>query len=205
MILNRLSEQEVWNATLSNLRWDAQTETALREWGVDEFFEGLAAVFPYEKRGPLKVPKNSAFTPEERKALTVLVGTLNKAWDNSRHLTGEAFIDSDWTLKIAAEMRRATDVMKKRGGFFSTVREEAEPSISGATDFPTTVFMPLKDEGVDVWRPVDAQHLGDGRYRILGPVPNGETWAFEPGAIVPCEWKKFEDGAGGMTVLTGDH
>jgi hypothetical protein len=203
--MDRLSEQEVWNATLWNLRWDGQTESALREWGVDEFFEGLAAVFPYEDRGPLKVPDNSAFTAEERKVLAVLVGTLNEAWDSSSQLTGEAFIESDWASKIAAQMRRATDVMKKRGGFFSTVREEAEPSISSATHCPATVFMPLKDEGVDVWRPVDAQHLGDGRYRILGPVPDDETWAFEPGAIVPCEWKTFENGSGGMTVLASAH
>ena len=95
--------------------------------------------------------------------------------------------------------------MSKRGGFFSTVREEAEPSLSSPTDCPTTVFMPLENESVDVWRPVDAEHLGEGRYRILGPVPEDEKWAFEPGAIVRCEWKTFADGAGGMTVLTTGH
>lgn len=200
--MDRLSEQKVWNAILWNLRWDAQTETALREWGVDEFFEALAGVFPYEDRGPLKVHASSAFTEEERQVLAVLVGTLNEAWDNGSQLSGQAFIESDWASKIATQMQRAADVMKKRGGFFSTVREEAEPSISFPAGCPTTVFMPLQDEGVDVWRPVDAEHLGEGRYRILGPVPEDETWAFEPGAVVQCEWKTFADGAGGITVAS---
>lgn len=200
--MDRLSEQEVWNATLWNLRWDAQTETALRERGVDEFFERLAGVFPYENGGPLEVPGISAFTEEERQVLAVLVGTLNEAWDSSSQLSGQAFIDSDWAPKIATQMARATRVMKKRGGFFSTVRAEAEPSITSPAGCPTTVLMPLKDEGVDVWRPVDAEHLGDGMYRILGPVPEDEKWASEPGTIVPCEWKTFEDGGGGMTVAS---
>ncbi len=42
-------------------------------------------------------------------------------------------------------------------------------------------------------------------YRIIGPVPVGEVWNFAPGAIVPCEWKSFEGGTGGVTVLAAHH
>lgn len=202
--MDRLSEQNVWNATLWNLGWDAQTENALRTWGVDEFFEGLAGVFPYEDSGPLTVPQNSAFTNEERQILRALVGTLNEAWDCSSLLSGDAFLESSWAPKIASLMREAADVMSKRGGYFSTVREEVQPSIPHPTDCPATVFVPLRDEGVDVWRPVDAEHLSESRYRILGPVPDDEHWTFEPGAIVRCAWRTFAEGAGGMTAISAD-
>ena len=122
--MDRLAEQSVWNGTLWNLGWDAQTETALREWGVDEFFEGLPAVFPYEDGGPLKASNLLVFTAEEREDMTILVAILNEAWDNNSQLSGEAFINSHGASKIAAQMRQAIGVMEKRGGFFSTVRED---------------------------------------------------------------------------------
>jgi hypothetical protein len=50
-----------------------------------------------------------------------------------------------------------------------------------------TIYVYLPDERVDVWRPVGAEELESGRYRILGPVPEGETWEFPPGNIVRVE------------------
>jgi hypothetical protein len=44
-------------------------------------------------------------------------------------------------------------------------------------------MMPLLNEAVEVWRPVDATKLDNGAYRIEGPVPDEEEWAFDPGAI----------------------
>jgi hypothetical protein len=41
-----------------------------------------------------------------------------------------------------------------------------------------TLHMPLPGEGVDVWRPVEAEVVGDDTYRVLGPVPEDEIWAF---------------------------
>lgn len=58
------------------------------------------------------------------------------------------------------------------------------------------IFMPLLDEGVDVWRPVQAEHLRDNVYRIL-PRPHGlndETWKFEPGEEIVCEVIEVSDG-----------
>jgi hypothetical protein len=59
------------------------------------------------------------------------------------------------------------------------------------------ILMPLIDEGADVWRPVEAEPLGDGAWRVLGPAPYGETWAFAPGTVVRCERRD----RGGETVL----
>jgi hypothetical protein len=50
-----------------------------------------------------------------------------------------------------------------------------------------TIYVYLPDERVDVWRPVEAEELESGRYRILGPVPEDETWEFPPGSIVRVE------------------
>ena len=54
-----------------------------------------------------------------------------------------------------------------------------------------TIYMQLLDEGTDVWRPVQAETLAGGLFRVLGPVPQDEKWAFSPGAIVLC---KLSDG-----------
>lgn len=60
----------------------------------------------------------------------------------------------------------------------------------------TTIYMPLLNEGTDVWRPVEADRTFDGHYRVRGDVPTEEVWAFAPGTIVKCEWREFgDDGA----------
>lgn len=60
---------------------------------------------------------------------------------------------------------------------------------------PITVYVALLDEGVDVWRPVPAAHIGDDVYRLSAdPVPEEEQWAFEPGTVVRCEWRLLSDG-----------
>ena len=49
------------------------------------------------------------------------------------------------------------------------------------------IYVELLDEGVDVWRPVEAEPVMGGLYRVIGPVPEDETWTFWPGSIVRCE------------------
>lgn len=48
----------------------------------------------------------------------------------------------------------------------------------------TTIYMPLLDEGTDVWRPVTAEDLGSGRYRVTTRTPGDEVWSYPSGAIV---------------------
>ncbi|MDJ0943571.1 MAG: hypothetical protein QNJ30_08905 [Kiloniellales bacterium] len=64
------------------------------------------------------------------------------------------------------------------------------------TQETTIIQVALLDEGVDVWRPVEAIHLGGDAYRILDqPYESDiETWQFTPGAEVICEPKVLSDG-----------
>src|SRR5687767_1892191 len=50
--------------------------------------------------------------------------------------------------------------------------------VEGFSSF-VTVMVPLLDEGVDVWRPVHAEILPHGRYRIVteNTDPDNERWA----------------------------
>lgn len=52
---------------------------------------------------------------------------------------------------------------------------------------PTTIYMPLLEEGTEVWRPVEAEPLESGLYLVMGPVPDDEIWRFPPGTVVRCE------------------
>jgi hypothetical protein len=60
----------------------------------------------------------------------------------------------------------------------------------------TQIFVSLLDEGVDVCRPVQAEHLHDNIYRITDQPydRNTETWQFEPGTEVVCEMTEASDG-----------
>ena len=59
-----------------------------------------------------------------------------------------------------------------------------------------TIYVALLDEAVDVWRPVDAEKLRDGNFRIVSanPCPEDERGEFEPGSLVRCELKQLADG-----------
>lgn len=67
----------------------------------------------------------------------------------------------------------------------------------------TVIYVALLGEGVDVWRPVRAERLGGRFYRIV-PQPydrETETWEFEPGETVECEY--IEEGDGPILAATG--
>jgi hypothetical protein len=57
-----------------------------------------------------------------------------------------------------------------------------------------TIYVYMPDERVDTWRPVEAEELESGRYRILGPVPEDEIWEFLPGSIVGVQMKTLMSG-----------
>ena len=65
----------------------------------------------------------------------------------------------------------------------------------------TTLYMPLLNEGTDVWRPVAATAVSAETYRIEGDVPEDEEWAFPPDAVVRCVAKTFSDGQAGLTAI----
>jgi hypothetical protein len=60
-----------------------------------------------------------------------------------------------------------------------------------------TVYVELAGEGVRVWRPVEAEGLGDGRYRLVvrdDYDQRVETRAFAPGSVVRCKQLDLGDG-----------
>ncbi len=58
------------------------------------------------------------------------------------------------------------------------------------------IYVALVDEGVDVWRPVRAEHLGGNVYRIVSQPYDREieSWQFEPGEDVICELIESSEG-----------
>lgn len=60
----------------------------------------------------------------------------------------------------------------------------------------TEIFVSLLDEAVDVWRPVQAEHIQGKVYRIIDQPYDREieTWRFEPGDEVVCELTDASDG-----------
>jgi hypothetical protein len=57
------------------------------------------------------------------------------------------------------------------------------------------IYVALLGEGTTVWRPVAAEPVGPGAFRLLGPVPPGESWQFQPGEVVRCREYVFSDGS----------
>ena len=60
----------------------------------------------------------------------------------------------------------------------------------------TTIFVCLLDEGTDVWRPVDAENVGPGAYRIItnNEAADDEHWQFSTGEVVHCEPRHLSGG-----------
>lgn len=63
------------------------------------------------------------------------------------------------------------------------------------------IYMPLLNEGTDVWCPVEATHLSGDLYRVAGPVPDDQEWAFPAGAIVRCERTTIKEGKSDLTAV----
>ena len=58
-----------------------------------------------------------------------------------------------------------------------------------------TAYMPLLNEGTNVWRPVQTIKRFDGFYEVASrnDNPEDEEWAFSTGDIVRCEVKELDD------------
>ncbi len=58
------------------------------------------------------------------------------------------------------------------------------------------IYVKLIGEGVDVWRPVQAEHVRDDIYLIVDQPYDreDETWQFGPGSSVVCELVESSDG-----------
>lgn len=58
------------------------------------------------------------------------------------------------------------------------------------------IYVALLDEGVEVWRPIDAERVHDHVYRIAEQPydRDSERWEFEPGDEVICSHVEADDG-----------
>jgi hypothetical protein len=59
------------------------------------------------------------------------------------------------------------------------------------------IYIPLLDEGVDVWRPAPAWKIGPETYIVLRPDdydPSSETWQFPPGSTVIAKHRQTSEG-----------
>ena len=65
------------------------------------------------------------------------------------------------------------------------------------------IYIHLPDEAVDVWRPVEAEPVGELTYRILSenPDPENERWEFSTGEIVRCAAKIVSGGERGLVAV----
>ena len=61
-----------------------------------------------------------------------------------------------------------------------------------------TIYVQLLDEGIECWRPVEAEHVEGDRYRIIETPPDGERWAFPSGSVVRCSPQLLQ---GSETIL----
>lgn len=60
------------------------------------------------------------------------------------------------------------------------------------TSLTRTIYVRLLDEGVDVWRPVEAEEEEHGAFRLPTSAPEDEAWEFRPGSRVICEYRRGE-------------
>jgi hypothetical protein len=69
---------------------------------------------------------------------------------------------------------------------------------------PETIFVRLPDEAVETYRPVQAEAIRSGVYRILEQPYSStdELWEFVPGDVVLCHWVR--DAHGGPFLLAID-
>ena len=64
------------------------------------------------------------------------------------------------------------------------------------------IYMPLRDEGTDCWRPVHADRVSNDIYEIAVEVePGGERWIFPPRSRVRCREHVFVDGQVGLVAF----
>lgn len=52
---------------------------------------------------------------------------------------------------------------------------------------PTDVHVRLLGLGEEQWRIARGIPVGENVYELLGPIPAGEQWEFQPGQMVECE------------------
>jgi hypothetical protein len=114
--------------------------------------------------------------------------------------SGEAYIlvlATDGSSPVMVNLTNVGAWLRDGTITIATAREWVQgPVAEAAQARVVTVWMPLLNEGVDVWRPVEAEALPSGWYRINGSNEHkeDEDWAFEAGDVVVCAYRELSDG-----------
>jgi hypothetical protein len=58
----------------------------------------------------------------------------------------------------------------------------------------TTIYLKLRNEGTDAWRPVAAEPVAANFYRVLDHPAEGEDWPVTQNEIVECERRALSGG-----------
>ena len=65
-----------------------------------------------------------------------------------------------------------------------------------------TIYIRLVGAGSDVWRAVAADGISESVYRIKeSPIPETESWEFQPGMMVKVERRGFADKKDGLFAI----
>jgi hypothetical protein len=65
----------------------------------------------------------------------------------------------------------------------------------------TVIYMPLRGEGTDCWRPVRALPVAQDLFEVVDQIPSGESWAFAPGCRLRCRKHVFSSGERGLIAF----
>ena len=85
-------------------------------------------------------------------------------------------------------------VLLSATAFFASylIARRVQPQLNRmAKEGITTIYMPLLNEGTEVWRPVEAMKITDLGYMVTENPQFEEEWAFQPGHILRCEERQL--------------
>ena len=63
------------------------------------------------------------------------------------------------------------------------------------------IYVQRLDEGTEVFRPVEAEIIGEKYVRLIKPVPEDEVWRFQPDQVVVTKHHLFADGVWGALAI----
>ena len=85
--------------------------------------------------------------------------------------------------------------MGGEGGTRTLIRKDVGTRMEFRMSPQTTIYMPLRDEGTDVWAPVFAEMIGPNHYRLISSTSNIDEWQFGGiGQVVRVESRIFSGG-----------
>ncbi len=104
--------------------------------------------------------------------------------------------DVGWYLYVSLPSGQTRDHLQDRIDIAISQAEEDYGIPTTAWHITEEIHIYLKDEGTQVWRPVEAIVMGEDLYRIPDNilVPDDEDWEFLPGSVVRCVHKKLSGG-----------